>query len=416
VKSVRQPAVLSYAVGFLEESLGLSKGTLRPDDVPNEFVELLAAALRGAEASQSPEPELEKRSLRLLSEVESALLERDGFYLRKARWPGGAPYAACLTHDVDNVSRPRSHLIQVRSRFSPSDFLLAMMGLKSLYNNISYVAREEEHRNLRSSFYLLSSNYDLTRLRPTLTSLKDRGWEIGLHGDFGTHDSEEKMADAVSRFNSATGIVPRGLREHFLRFDYGASWAIMEKSGFSHDSSVGSRDTLGFRLGLCTPFHPPDNGWSPLRILELPLVLMDTTLWGYLKRSEEEGMRDIQVMKGKVAAVEGLFTVLWHQEAARMRGGRLYPRLLDDLVKDRCFVGSGESIAGWWNARARPLERSGSVYSMDSCPAGLCLRFKAKEETKLSVEGGSVDKRGMENETAEATIAVSAERFRLKVG
>jgi peptidoglycan/xylan/chitin deacetylase (PgdA/CDA1 family) len=256
----------------------------------------------------------------------------------------------------------------------------------------------------------LSSNYDLRPLAPTLRTLRERGWEVGLHGDFGTHDSEPKMAEATERLRIATGARPKGVREHFLRFDYDVSWGIMDRQGFVYDSSVGNRERIGFRLGLCNPFHPPGPDWTPLRVLEVPLVLMDTTLWGYLKRDEEAGKRDITDLRRKVSSADGLFTVLWHQEAARMRGGRLYPWLLDELLKDGCYVGSGDEIAAWWRSRAGPMLREGSVLRMENCPGGLTLRFKTKEERKLSVQGGKAETRANE-----AIIRVDPGNFRMEV-
>jgi peptidoglycan/xylan/chitin deacetylase (PgdA/CDA1 family) len=396
---------------LLEESLGLSHDAVSPDVVPREFTELVGDAMRGAENEAAAEPVLEQRALRFLDEFQSTLLDRDGFTLRKERWPGAAPYAVCLTHDVDNIERPLRHLIQVRKRFSRSDFVLSMLRLRSMYNNTSYIEAIENERKLRSSFYFLSSNYDLRKISGTLDELNRRGWDVGLHGDFGTHDSEEKMGTAVARFTAATGLKPRGLREHYLKFDYGTTWDIVEKSGFEYDSTVGYADKLGFRLGLCTPFHPPSRDWTPMRILEIPLVLMDTTLWGYLKRSEDEGLTDVLTMKSKVAKVEGLFTLLWHSEAMRMKGGRLYPRVLDELVKDGCFAASGDSIASWWNARARPMLADKNEYRMEGSPSGLCLRFKAKGERDLTIEGGSIET----TNATEALIRVKSDQFRLRV-
>jgi hypothetical protein len=405
------PGSSAYAALFLEESLGLAQGTLRGDGVPRELAEMLADSVRGSESSASPEPFLEQRVLRFLEELEQTLLDRDGFLLRKARWPHGVGYATCLTHDVDNISRPLGHLLKVRKRFSSADQILAVLGLKSLYDNIAYVASLEDQRKLRSSFYFLTHNYDLARLSPELRGLRERGWDIGLHGDFGTHTSQDGMAEAVSRFRAATGFDPKGVREHFLQFEFGTTWEIVEGAGLDYDTTVGNRDELGFRLGLCTPFHPPDRDWRPMRVIELPLVLMDTTLWGYLGRSEEEGKQDVVDFKNKVAGVGGLFTVLWHQEAARMKGGRIYPWLLDRIAGDGCFIGSASVIADWWSARGRPMLHSGTAYSMEEAPRGLQLKFKAKEERKISVDGGRVEVKG-----TEASIAVDGESFRVRVG
>jgi len=403
------PESSGYVVSFLKESLGLADGTLTADMVPPELAQLVVDAVRGSEASASPEPVLEQKVSAFRDEIEEIALDRHGFLVWKARWPGGAPYAACLTHDVDNISRPLGHVIGVRDRFSRADFLLAILGLKSLYNNIQYVASLEGAKSLRSSFYLLTANYDLSKIAAELRGLVDGGWEVGLHGDFGTHDSAERMSAAVKLFREKTGIDPRGLREHFLQFDYGKSWMVIDGQGFDYDTSVGNRDRLGFRLGMCTPFHPPDSEWRPMRTLELPLVLMDTTLWGYLKRTEEEGMRDFSALKDSVRRVGGLYTILWHQEALRMKGGRIYPRLLDALIADNCFFGSGANIARWWLDRAKPLVVRGNECSMDAPPEGLIVHFKAKEERKLSLDGGRV-----EMNSADAGLKASGS-FKLKV-
>lgn len=403
-------AATEYVVALLQDSLGLAEGALAPDLVPRELAELVVEAVKGSESSAAAEPLLEQRISNFLEEFEEVVLDRDGFFLRKARWPAGAPYAACLTHDVDNISKPLSHIIGIRERFSRADILLALLGLRSLYNNIAYVASLEEERRLRSSFFLLSASYNLSAISSLLNKLKDEGWDIGLHGDFGTYNSAEKMAAAVARFRAQTGLEPRGLREHFLQFDYGTSWGIINSQGFDYDTSVGNRNKLGFRLGLCTPFHPPDASWRPIQVLEVPLVLMDTTLWGYLKRTEEDGIKDFVCLKDKVARVEGLYTILWHQEALRMKGGRLYARLLDTLLGDGCYIGSGAAIARWWDERARSMTFNGNEFSMEGSPQGLCLRFKAKEERNLSLDGGRV-----EMKAADTTINTATGGFKLRV-
>jgi peptidoglycan/xylan/chitin deacetylase (PgdA/CDA1 family) len=349
---------------------------------------MLEEAVGGAAASASREPKVDQAVMRIAREVETSDIESRGFHVRKCRWPENAPFAACLTHDVDNVSRPRSHILKVRERFGASDLVLALLGLRSLYDNLERVAAQEESRGFRSSFYLLSSNYDLRRLRGRLAELQRRGWDIGLHGDFGTHDSAEAMARARRRFTDETGIEPAGLREHYLKFDYATSWEIFEDSGFAYDTSVGNTDSLGFRLGMSAPFHPPDPDWKPRKILEIPLAIMDTTLWGYLKRTEEEGKRDIVDMLGLAKAAGGVFTMLWHTESVRMKGGRIYPYVLDLISGSGCFVSSGRGIADWWKARSSPLVLGEKAASIADCPARLCLVLKAKDVPKVEVEGG----------------------------
>ncbi len=96
-----------------------------------------------------------------------------------------------------------------------------------------------------------------------------------------------------------------------------------------------------------------------MNLLELPLILMDTTLWGYLKKSEEEGFGDAVRMMKAVEEVEGLFTLLWHQEAVRMRGGRIYWQPPRRDQGGGASSGAGRRYPRWWRARSRPAREKG---------------------------------------------------------
>lgn len=403
--------VRSYVAAFLEDSMGLVHNSLDPASIPAELVDGLASAVRGSPESAAPAPVLEDAVIRFLADVEADALSRSGFFVRKARWPRNAQFAVCITHDVDNVRRPITHLLRRAGRFSFSDIVLALLGLRSLYDNIDLVSDLEAKQGIRSSFYFLSKNYDLDALAHTARRLVGSGWEVGLHGDFGTHDSAEAMEEAVTRLSSAFGRRPVGLREHYLQFDYGRTWEIAQSSGFIYDSTVGNRESLGYRLGLCTPFHPPDSGWRQMKVVELPLVLMDTTLWGYLRRNEDEGEKDFLSLLAQVNRVNGLMTLLWHQESVRMKGGRIYPRLLTSLAGRDCYVATGERIARWWVNRGGPLVAENATVRMDGAPEDMVLTFKTTGGKALVVEGGVLG-----TSATGQTVTASGGPLRIRVG
>lgn len=407
-------AAAEYAANFLESSLGLVSGQVRARDVPKALLEELTTVLRGGAPEDPRRPSLEARIRDFLLELESSALEERGFFVRKARWPGGAPVAVCLSHDVDNIERPLEHVLKVKERFEKADFDKAMKGRLSLYNNIKLISKNEGDHGLRSTFYLLSANYPLAGLRETARILGSRGWEFGLHGDFGTHDSEQEMKKAVERFTDGLGSQPRGVREHYLRFDYGSSWRIMEASGFDYDTTLGNSDSLGFKLGLATPFHPPDLGWKPMRLLELPLSLMDTTIWGYLKKGEEEGFAEVFRSMQMVEEVEGLFTLLWHQEAVRMKGGRVYWRILRELSKRKdIFIATSLEIARWWRSREVPMtiDGEGTVRLAGRPPKGLTLILKTRSRMKVSVASGSLARTSRDG----LLVSPKGRSFRLRI-
>ncbi len=391
----------SYVTSMAEESLGLVGGSLTGPSgeelLPQGFVDKVASVLRsgvappGADAST---PYLETELFSLLPKIRDASLQRDGFFVRKARWPDASPLAVCFTHDVDNIERPFGHVWETRERFGRLDVLGARLG-RSLYNNVSLVASAEAGRGFRSSFYFMSSEYPLEKVRAASDLISQSGWEVGLHGDFGTHDSLEKMNEAVAKLSAALGIKPIGVREHYLKFDFSKTWEIMEAAGFEYDTTVGNTDTLGFRVGMATPFRPPSGDWTPLELMELPLTLMDATLWGYLKRTEDQGLADSIAMMNAVEKVEGLFTLLWHQEAVRMKGGRVYWKLIDAVKKKGCFAGTGAQIAAWWRARSVPMVKKGNLISMGAAPPeGLVLKIAIRDGRVPKVSSGSLEALG----------------------
>ncbi|MBI3840819.1 MAG: hypothetical protein HY297_02515 [Thaumarchaeota archaeon] len=402
----------SYAAFLIEDNLGLPKGEVDGKELPGDLAELIGSTLRGKREPAGEGPDVEEAIRAYGEQLRKDSLRTEGYFVRKARWPGGAPFAACITHDVDNVSRPLKHVLERRRRFSTAGVVLAALGVRSLYDNISEVAKIERKRGVTSTYYLLSSEYDLAKLARKLGSLRARGWEVGLHGDFGTHDSPERMAEAVGRFTSALGFAPRGLREHYLQFDFGKTWEVAQGAGFLHDSSVGNRDKLGFKVGLCTPFQPPGSDWEPMSILELPLVLMDTTLWGYLKLDEQQGLEAARRILDRVEDLGGLFTLLWHQESVKMKGGRMFAEIIDMVLEKGCYAAPAAAIASWWTARKAPLVHYGGVYRLDGTPPeGLCLEFEGKEGLKPLVKGGT-----MEEMRGKTLVRVASDDFELRVG
>ncbi len=381
-----------YVASFVEESLGLPVGIISVDRIPGSIIREVESAVRGDEPEDPLTPTVEKQLSKFSEEMEGLMLSSFGVSAFKERWPNGSEYAVALTHDVDNIERPLKHIIRIRNRFRPWDLFLHVVGLRSLYKNIGYAANIERKLGVRSTFFLLTSNYSLGNIANEVKRLRYLGWEFGLHGGEGTHDSENLLAEDIRRFVSELGFRPEGLREHYLKFDFDKTWGIAERNLISYDSTVGNTNKLGFRIGICTPFHPPDKEWKMMKIMELPLVLMDTTLWGYLKRDEAHGLRDVVEMKERVRSVGGLFTILWHTESLRMRGGRIYPRILDMLKQDNAYVSNAGNVARWWKRRRKArLYLQKDRVRVEDAEIGLTLRLTSNKKIGR-VAGGYIER------------------------
>ena len=341
-----------YVSNFIRSTLGLQ---INCDIVLSSSV--VGTVIEHLSGSKSPEQAFDAPVNNVLNAMNSKMLdERLGSgkpFVRKAQWPEGVNFAAALTHDADRLTAPLSHVMKVRKRFPFYLIIKRILSLDDPYWNIKKIVSMEDALNLTSSFYLLVHDYSLKGKREYIRSIAKNGWDIGLHGSFETHESATRMLEDVDAFEKEIGQKPRGIREHFLKFDPSKTWQIMEELGFLYDTTWGFNQKPGFRAGVCLPYHPPSSDFRTLNILELPLILMDTSLWGYMHLDEEEGFTEVEGAVSRVKEQKGLFTLLWHQEAVQMRGGRLYSRILIHLARENCFVSNAEKIAEWWLNRER---------------------------------------------------------------
>ena len=380
-----------YVSNFVKNTLGLSIDydlALSPSDI-STIVEHLSG-------NKSPEQAYDAPVNNVLNAIRSKILdEKLGSgkpLVRKALWPEGFSFAATLTHDADRLTAPLSHVMKVRKRFPPSLIIKRILSLDDPYWNIEKMVNLEAEMNFTSSFYLLVHDYSLNNRRDYIKLIRSKSWEIGLHGSFGTHDSKERMQEDFSIFEKETGQKPRGIRQHYLKFDPSKTWQIMEELGFAYDTTWGFNQKPGFRAGACFPYHPPSPDFGTLNILELPLTVMDTSLWGYMHLQEEEGFAEVERAISKVKAYNGLFTLLWHQEALQMKGGRLYPRILRRLAKENCFVSNAEKMAEWWLCREkselRESKRGKSFsYTVQSKDKRLVIDADYPKGYKIRVQG-----------------------------
>src|SRR5262249_50645057 len=91
------------------------------------------------------------------------------------------------------------------------------------------------------------------------------------------------------------------------------TWVDWEACGLSYDSSVGFAERFGFRAGTGFPYRP----WSfrenrELRLVEVPLILMDCTPVKYMGLRRREALDRIEALIRRMRRTGGIFTMLWH--------------------------------------------------------------------------------------------------------
>ena len=292
-------------------------------------------------------------------------------------YPEGRPFAICLTHDIDDVNIPATHLgrmalQRIRSGDFPGfrDAVLATAGRgrQEVYRNFLAIRRLEDEYGAGSTFFFLATDHDIIRFRyriedlaGDLGSLADTGAEIGLHGGFSTCGSPEGIRAEKGRLEKVLGRGVTGYRNHFLRFHVPDSWEYLAGAGFSYDSTLGYNHATGFRNGMAHPFRPFNlKTGTRTPILEIPLVVMERA---YLNHgvTPARAWESIQSLLETVEGCHGVLTVNWHNTTLAGMPDRVWERMYRKILRygrdHRAWMAGGAEIAGFWR---------GTGYSTDS--------------------------------------------------
>jgi len=269
-------------------------------------------------------------------------------------WPEDAPYAVCLTHDVDNVykwwlKKIVSYVVKQRKIRE----VCISIGRKEYWNFDKIIDLEEKY-GFRSTFFFLTTKrdiqprYNIRKLKKVICTLNNNGWEVGLHTGLDSYNDSITLFKEKQTLEKVLGKKISGLRNHYLRFNAPETWRIQEKSGFSYDTTLGFRETVGFRAGFCHPYFPYDfNHDKPLKILELPMTFMDDAMF-----SSKNPYKTLDGVIETIKRFNGLLVVNWHQKVFDEKDYpdkiRMYKTMLERFKKDNAFVATCSEIVKWW--------------------------------------------------------------------
>ena len=280
--------------------------------------------------------------------LERPLVDEYALVLRewlKVLLPGWTParrrFSVELTHDID-VVRPFSSLRTVPKalvgdlmrRRDPAlaaetarhALLQAVAPTRtSSYEGIFRIADLSRRHGMQSAFFFMAaeqsrydSGYDPASrtVREAIRRLQDLGFEIGFHPGYMTMGDPARLAEEKSRLDAVLGRTSYGGRQHYLRFRVPDTWRHWEQLGLTYDSSLTFAGHEGFRCGTCHPYRPFDiEANRTIGVEERPLIVMDGTLRQYRGLSPAEGERRVLELARRCLAVEGNFTLLWHNSS-----------------------------------------------------------------------------------------------------
>jgi peptidoglycan/xylan/chitin deacetylase (PgdA/CDA1 family) len=235
-------------------------------------------------------------------------------------WPGDAKWAFVLTHDVEQ---------------------------RVGYENVHALLDVELDEGYRSSWNFVPRNgYDVER--SVLEELRDRGFEIGVHGLY--HDGRDVLPRALA--GRRPGIRAYAEQWEAVGFRSPAtirSAAAISSLGFDYDSSYS--DTA--------PFEPQSGGcctWLPYMIedtVELPITLVqDHTLFDVLQHTDAT----MWLEKANLLREHGgMALVLTHPDYVELPHlVESYRRLLREFAHDTsAWKALPRDVSAWWRRRSQ---------------------------------------------------------------
>jgi hypothetical protein len=254
-----------------------------------------------------------------------------------------------LSHDVDELGvpfRPRQTLGHALKRRSVAGALRDLASCVSrtapaFLAAMRTLVRAGAERGMRAAAYFkrstrtpFDSGYepDHERVRPIIEWLREMRVELGVHPSHFTLGDPARLRAEVSALRAVLGDGAVGGRQHHLRWSP-QSWLDWENAGLAYDASVGFADAPGFRAGTAFPYRP----WllwldREAKLVELPLIAMDTTLLRYQALEESEVKATVSRLSARVLEVGGVFGLLWHNTSVvDRRGATLFGEVLDGL-------------------------------------------------------------------------------------
>jgi hypothetical protein len=299
--------------------------------------------------------------------------------VQKSYWPEGKPFAVCLTHDVDElkktyqwISRPARYLIrrdlkgfigQIRSFFQkakgnePYYTFEDIIRIESDLNAKStyYILKETGDAQIfsRKTWYLYGRNRSLQtqEMRELIKRLLANGDEVAIHGSYFSYRKPELLEEETRELEGLINDTVVGTRQHNLNLEIPKTWEYQAKAGLKYDTSLGFKDTIGFRWGTSFPFYPVcEGGTTP--ILEIPLIIMDICL-----DSCENKEHECFQIADKVQKYHGVLTLLWHPPIFNTLE---YPDARDIYIKinqhcrhNDAWITRGRDIYEWLTTRHR---------------------------------------------------------------
>lgn len=273
------------------------------------------------------------------------------------------------THDIDILYRFKSRFQALKSIFGRDmlinrDMAMVKQSLQEYrkwksddfedpyIQAIMEFATREHTAGLEPVFFFkalydeqVDATYDIrdVRLQRIWEHLDNKQGFVGLHGSYRSADEEGFLREEKERLEELLARYGRKVtcsRQHYLRARFyhdenPHSLDLWQEVGITDDYTLGFAERCGFRCGTCHPYPLYDvRNDKATDIIEHPLIVMDGTLFDYMKLPVEEAKELAMRLKQRCLDVEGDFVFLWHNHATTREFEPYYREVYLPLLAD----------------------------------------------------------------------------------
>lgn len=211
--------------------------------------------------------------------------------------------------------------------FDTFDWLMQISEEYKLVSTFNFMAAEP------SSYDFGYSPFDAS-IQRLMKNIDQRGHRIGFHPGYKSSENESIWFSEYEALVKASPQPIKAGRQHFLRSKPPKTWRNWEKIGADYEGSLAYPDLAGFRGGMVRAFQAFDlKERNSLNLRIQPLMLMDSTLLGYMKLEDSSAYEYAQRITSICRKYEGDLTILWHNSDAVQNNER---QLYRSIIKYAC--------------------------------------------------------------------------------
>ncbi|MEA2107423.1 MAG: polysaccharide deacetylase family protein, partial [Bacteroidota bacterium] len=186
------------------------------------------------------------------------------------------------------------------------DFLLSLEKKFNFTSTYYFLPKDLKHQD---AYYSFNEN----RILDLFNKLKAESCEIGIHGTSRSASQQKFLQSNIIELEKAASVKVSGIRQHRLIFDINITPYLHEEAGLVYDTSLAFAEHEGFRNSYCLPFKLYNfKEDRPFHTWEIPLHVMDATLFEYRKLKMDEAFNSVQEIVNEVIKFNGVFSLLWH--------------------------------------------------------------------------------------------------------